>query len=254
MRSRITRPCRRRLALVLGSAITFVACGGAEPGPVEVAEAPVASATPAAGTPTQQTESEEASVVPTDCKEQGKLCLPPAAFGKKLCTGAHPDIALAFFKKGTPFTRMYMSHPVEKPWNSHGAASEEKLAFDEEVIILISHQNKSSIQVSGAGGSYDVLRWDGTCATLATDEVRSILPPKALNATVRWQDLGEDIQAALLKDEALAKLNKLRRDECKGATIGSVTDKCVKAVDKLSAAIVSHVRGGGDIPVPAKLP
>ena len=38
------------------------------------------------------------------------------------------------------------------------------------------------------------------------------------------------------------------------ATLGDVSDKCVKAVDQLSAAIVTYVRGGGAVPPPAPLP
>jgi hypothetical protein len=45
-----------------------------------------------------------------------------------------------------------------------------------------------------------------------------------------------------------------RRSECKGATSGDVSAKCVKADAKLSDAIVAFVRGGGSVPVPTTLP
>jgi hypothetical protein len=47
---------------------------------------------------------------------------------------------------------------------------------------------------------------------------------------------------------------RVRQKECKGATMGTVSDKCVKADDALSDAIVSFARDGGELPMPQKLP
>jgi hypothetical protein len=117
----------------------------------------------------------------------------------------------------------------------------------------LARKNETGIQVSGASGGYDVLRWDGTCATLSAEELTRDVPPKPKNAKVLWKDFAEATQNALLGDAAIAKLNKDRRDECKGASIGEVSKKCVTLVDKLSLAIVEYVRNGGEIPTPAKL-
>ena len=78
-------------------------------------------------------------------------------------------------------------------------------------------------------------------------------PTKAKAAKILWQSLSDATQAALLADAGIAKLNKERRDECKGATSGDVSKKCVKLVDGLGAAITDYVRNGGEIPAPAKL-
>ena len=191
--------------------------------------------------------------VPSACTPRGDVCTPPPAFVKRLCAGFHPDVALAFFRKGTPFSRGYLAKNVQA-WNaSGGASSADKLVFDEEVVVLLSRQNDTGIQVSGASGSYDVLRWDGTCATLSSEELTLTPPPNAKHAKVLWKDLPDATQSALLADEAVAKLNKERRNECKGASMGDVSAKCVKLVDKQSDAIVAFVRKGGEVPLPARI-
>ncbi len=248
----------RRFALLV--ALCATACGSSTP----ASETATAGDTPPGDTSPEATASSakaspdaapavDASAIPTDCKQNGDLCLPPAAFTKKLCGGMNPDVALAFFRKGTPFSRGYLKMTVDA-WNaSGGASSADKLVFDEEVIILLARKNETGIQVSGASGGYDVLRWDGTCATLSAEELTFSVPPKPKNAKVVWKDFSEATQNALLGDPGIAKLNKDRRDECKGASIGEVSKKCVTLVDKLSGAIVEHVRGGGEIPAPARL-
>ncbi len=250
----------RSTAAALLVALCATSCGGSPAAEPQTAEggaekpsqaSPDATSAPAKGSPDPA--ADDGTTVPADCKQNGELCLPSAAFTKRLCSGMNPDIALAFFRKGTPFTRAYMKMNVDA-WNaSGGASSADKLVFDEEVIILLSRKNETGIQVSGASGGYDVLRWDGTCATLSAEEVTLSAPPKAKNAKVVWKDFSEATQNALLGDPTIAKLNKERRDECKGASIGEVSKKCVTLVDKLSEAIVGYVRNGGEVPPPAKL-
>ncbi len=248
-----------RRVLVLSVASFTAGCGGAEPAPTtsdSVADgdgAASSTTTPASASPPKSAEPIDAGAVPTECTSDGKLCLPPAAFVKKLCSSVHQDVALAFFKKGAPFTRGYLAGNTEA-WNaSGGPSSAEKLVFDEEVVVLLARENKTGIQVSGASGGYDVLRWDGTCATLSGEELSFRVPPKPIAPKLLWKDIPEGVQNKLLEDATIAKLNKERRDECKGATIGDVSVKCVKAVDKLSVAIVAYVREGKDFPVPSKL-
>jgi hypothetical protein len=259
---------RKVLVLVAGavSSAALVACGGASDKSSETpdGEADAAAAASArsaelatAASPSKQSEPAEASVVPTDCKSDGKLCLPPPAFVKKLCDGAHPEVAFAFLRKGTPFTRAYLAGNTEA-WNASGGASSSntRLTFDEEVIVLVARKTESGsgIQVSGSSGGYDVLRWDGTCASLASEELTFKVPPKPLSCQILWKDLPTDVQDKLLEDPTIAKLNKERRDECKGISVGVVSSKCAKIVDKLSVVITDYVRGGGATPIPTKLP
>ena len=193
--------------------------------------------------------------IPDKCETKKNICSPSPRFVKRLCGGYNPDVALMFFRKGTPFTRGYLKGDTNA-WNaSGGSSSADKLVFDEEVIVLLAREsNAGGIEVSGATGGFDVLRWDGSCATLSGEEMTFTTPPKAKNAKITFKDLGDLSQQALLKDDKIAKINADRRKECKGVSMGEVSAKCVKLVDQLSDAVADYVRNGGDIPPPSKLP
>src|SRR5262245_55361711 len=52
--------------------------------------------------------------VPTACgSHEGPLCLPATAFVQRLCGSPNPDVALALFAKGTPWTRGYLRRTTE---------------------------------------------------------------------------------------------------------------------------------------------
>ncbi len=248
------------LTLALAAVVSLAACGGSEANPNTPAgdssaapaegagtSAPAASATAAA-------EAAGPDVV-TTCDKKGDLCLPPPRFVKKMCGNVNPDLALVYFKKGSPFSRAYLTGNTDA-WNaSGGASSQDKLVFDEEVIVLTVRDSSASggIQVSGAGTGYDVLRWDGSCASLSGGELTFKTPPKAKAAKLEWKAYSDDAQNALLKDATIAKINKTRRDECKGVTMGDVSKPCQTAVEKLSDAIIVFIREGGEVPTPKAL-
>ena len=196
--------------------------------------------------------------LPGECHEKGgKLCLPPPAFVKKLCSGYFPDVALAMLAKGTPWSRGYLRVKAAEAWNaSGGVSSQDKIVFEEEFVLLTRREaSTGGMTVSGAGGGYDVLRWDGSCASLQDDEVTLSPSPSPRAAKIpTWKNLDDKVQAALLANEKINKVYTDRRKECKGATMGDVSDKCVKLDDKLSAIIVDYVRKVGGVPPPAKLP
>ncbi len=141
-------------------------------------------------------------------------------------------------------------------WNAAGGASEPvQLEFDEEVIVLLERTpSASGIQVSGAGGGYEALRWDGGCVTLAKEELTLKRPPRPLAAKIEWRFLDQSTRDALSLDEKVKKVYQERRSECKGATSGTVSLKCVKADTKLSQVIVEYVRNGGELGQVQKLP
>jgi hypothetical protein len=141
-------------------------------------------------------------------------------------------------------------------WNASGGASVAGwLEFDEEVIIL-KHRPvpKGGMQVSGAGGGYEALRLNGACVTLSGEEVTLRKPPKAKYPKLEWKWLEVATRDALTNDAEISETDKTRRKECKGATMGEVSDKCVKADQKLSDLVASYVSGGGELPKPDKLP
>jgi hypothetical protein len=241
-----------RLALALPGALALLpACGGSPP--PAPAEPPAPSAAPSAEASARPEGEEKPSQgLPTACADPGaKECLPPPAFVKRLCSDFYPNVALALFAKGTPWTRAYLSRNVEA-WNaSGGASSSDKLEFDEEVLVLLHRvPDTGGMTVSGSSGGYDVLRWDGTCASLMGEEITLKLPPRAKHAKIPWKSLDDKVREALQADEKVGKVVTERRKECKGATIGEVSLKCVKADTALSAVIVDFVREGGTLPPP----
>lgn len=248
--------------LALTLALTLGACGGAAPAPE--ASAPSAASAPP-GTPRdaeaeakKKAEDEAARQIPTKCAEgvgDGKHCLPPPAFAARLCQGSHPDVALALFARGTPFTRAYLAADVEAWYASGGPSSSGKLVFEEEVLLLVHRAAAAGgMTVSGAGGGYDVLRWDGTCASLSEGELRFRVPSRPKSAPIPWKSLDLKIRDALEADEKVGKAVAGRRSECKGAAMGSVTAKCEKADKLMGQAIVDYVRSGGALPAPGALP
>src|SRR5690606_5324193 len=143
----------------------------------------------------------------------------------------------------TLFRSGYATRKV-KAWNASGGATsgDEWVAFDEEVILLYARNaNLGGMQVSGASGGYDALRWDGSCVTFSGEEVTTRRPPQAKNGRVEWRYLEGPIQEALREDDAVNEAYRLRRQECKGAFSGDVSKKCVQADEALVAAIIKAV-------------
>lgn len=193
--------------------------------------------------------------VPTTCSKSDGACTPERKWVERLCRATYPSVALALFSKGSPWTRGYLTRKTET-WNAAGGASEPVLVdFDEEVIVLLERAaNSSGIQVSGASGGYEALRWDGGCITLSKEELTLKRPPQPLAAKVEWRFLDQSTRDALSSDEKIKKAYQDRKKECKGATSGTVSLKCVKADTKLSQVIVDYVRTGGELGKPEKLP
>jgi hypothetical protein len=247
--------------LLVALLLTPLACGGSKP----PADAPEGAASPepaAAGEEkTAETEAEEprataSSGIPKECARKGDTCFPPKKFVEKLCAASFPGMALYLFANGSPWSRGYLRGKT-KAWNASGGASDNEsyLEFDEEVLVLAERKaDLGGMQVSGAGASYDALRWDGSCVTLSAQEMTLDKPPSPKNAKLDWRYVDDNVQEALRADPDVNEAFQSRRKECKGATSGEVSLKCVKADDKLSATIVKAIRGGLKLPEPNKVP
>jgi hypothetical protein len=233
----------------------LIACGGA---------APAAKNSNTAAPPAQNNASESSSAdqvpaakavqgVPTDCARQspGGYCLPEESFVRTLCNDIHADVALVMFGPNTPWSRVFLTRNTDA-WNASGGASvNDKLAFDEEVLVLRERKaQEGGMQVSGAMGSYDVLRWNGSCASLMAEEITQQKPPKALHSRVEWKWLSEPMQEALRKNSQIVEAYQARRKECKGVNFGEVSKKCEQLDTKLVNLIVQHVRDGGELATP----
>lgn len=235
----------------------IAACGGASVAPpVEPAPVPAAGAeTEPARAPEPKAEAAPALAVPTGCVKSGRFCLPDQKFSKRMCNDSYPSLALYLFGNGFGFTRGYLTRKTQA-WNAAGGASDNTfLEFDEEVLLLVERGGDAGgMQVSGAGGGYEALRWNGSCVTLAKEEVTLDKPPSPKAAKVEWRFLDDNVQAALREDGTINAAVQKRRAECKGAVSGDVSLTCVKADDRLTDVMVEYLRKGGKLPVPTKLP
>jgi hypothetical protein len=173
------------------------------------------------------------------------VCTPPGEFVERLCGKPHQDAALELFGKQTPFTRLYLRGKVDE------------LEAGEEVLAVRFHAAQKNGMVVGSGnGTYDVLRWDGTCSIGVEAEVftRS-RPGRPKTAAVKWHRLGAGIQDALVaSSDAVKRAHAKRGKECQGAMSGDVSAACLKSDQALVEAVVDYVRDGGALPPPDLLP
>jgi hypothetical protein len=251
---------------VCGAAVAatlLLSCGGSK---TQAANAESAASPASGSSGAEESESEQGgegaesdedgpSAIPTECGSKGDVCTPTRAYVEKLCQDVYPGVALVLFRDGSPWTRGYMTRKTEA-WNATGGASVSGwLEFDEEVLILEHRKVKAGgMQVSGAGGGYQALRWNGACVTLQGEEVTLNRPPQPKHAPIEWKWLEGPIRDAMKEDDAINETDRERRKECKGVTMGDVSDKCIKATDRLMDLVVKYVNDGGKLPVPEKRP
>src|SRR5579883_98279 len=227
-----------RASAALVALVVLVACGGAQPPPRSTPPsgappAPAAEAPPPPPEDARPSPEATASLPDACAGKSSDLCVPPAPFVERLCGKPRQEVALALFAKSSPFTRLYLRGKVDE------------LAFDEEVLALRFHeQNKGGMIVGSGNGTYDVLRWDGTCAMGVEAEVFTrARPPKPRTAHVQWHRLGERMQDALIAaSDAVKRAHARRGKECKGAMSGDVSAACEKADAGLVDAVVEYVR------------
>jgi hypothetical protein len=249
-------------ATLVSIGLILVACGGSTPAAESPAEEkeeksdPVGSQDEASETGAEEAE-EEVVGVPTKCVKDTPVCEPGKKFVKKLCNDSFPSLALNMFSGGTPWTRAYLAVRDVEPVNAFGGLSGgEHLTLDEEVIVLFQtmSDDPNAIQVSGSG-SYQVLRWNGTCATLQEGELRMQRPGRPKAAKVTWRFLENGTREALRQNETITETYRARKKACRGATMGQVSAKCEKLDKKLHQIVVDTVREGSiELPTPEKLP
>jgi hypothetical protein len=201
-------------------------------------------------------QAEESRALPNQCHNVGDLCLPPRDFVRRLCQGAFTGAAFHLLEKSSPYTRGYVRSRKVKAVNTLGGpSSETELTFGEEVLILTrtGEAKPGQMEISGMGG-YDVLRWDGTCATLSDGELsqRPPIPPR--HAPLDWRYIDTNIQEALLLDESIRDARQAQRKHCHGVSLGTRSAQCVQADDRLNDRIVLVVRSGLALPPPDALP
>ncbi len=196
--------------------------------------------------------------LPSDCAtREGDLCLPPKKFALALCDGDYRSVALWMFSAGSPWTRGYLLGKIKAVYASaSGGSTGEMMPRDEEVIVVRHHgaSNPGGIVVSGASGAYDVVRWDGSCATIDQGSLSFDPPARPLNARLIWSRIEMDVREVLKEDETVYDAYILLKKTCKGVTMGEVSKACEKADGSLSKILAAHVRTKGGVPAPKKIP
>src|SRR5580658_4879090 len=187
----------------LGSLVVcLAACAGAAPSTEGPAAAPSPSETSAPGSGGAVATVKGTSTptddpgLPSECADPtGPVCTPPADFADRLCDKAFQDVALSLLARGTPFTRGYLRGKLDE------------LTFDEEVLIVHFHApQKGGIVVGSNLGTYDVLRWDGSCSRgVEAEMITKAKPASPRVARIRWNRMGARTQDALVAASDIVK-------------------------------------------------
>ena len=128
-----------------------------------------------------------------------------------------------------------------------------KMRRGEEVIALLRRNPRSGVQVSDIAG-WDVLRWNGACATIHDGDFSTDRPSDVKHARVDWRSLGVEQRQALEADPGFQEIYEARRKSCKGISVGRVTAECEENDKLMADEIVRHVRDGIELPKPKKIP
>ena len=200
--------------------------------------------------------SAQAKALPGECKVEGDYCYPPANFVERLCQRSLPEVAVYMMQNNQPWSRRYVrvqEAQAVNPFNGH--VGEEKMLFGEEVIVLRYRRQEArgGMQVSGTE-RYEVLRWDGSCATLAEGElVQKVPKPQWRFVAPVWKRLGDSYRGILREHSAITEAESKKAEDCKGVGLGR-PPKCYRAIEGLNRAVADAVRDGVDLPLPDELP
>jgi len=245
-----------RPTLFFGACV--VACGASTPLPKQplVAAPAIASPAPVATRGESQPAAGAAAPapgvtrdVPTACSGVDG-CFPDAAFAERVCRGKFPDLPLTMFKKGAPWQHLYVKAVSVEPVNVYGGErSELEMQFGEEVVVLRKRGpgKSSGVQISGPT-DLDVLRWDGTCATVREEMFVSYVPGEMMSPRVVWKYLDDSIKDGLLTNGVVEHAQANERKHCRDSSARNPSPPCDKAMKKLTDAIVLAVHLGLPLP------
>ncbi len=261
---------QRLWAVGWGACVWLLGCAGAA---AEAPSQPVAPAPPrqaklldsaaqltAAQTqPAPETVAEPAEVttreLPTSCADKS-ACFPPAAFVDAVCKKKFPDLPLHLFAARAPWQHQYVKAEHVEPVNPYGGEqSEAWMQFGEEVVVLRRRGGSGGkgVQVSGPS-DVDVLRWDGTCATIRQEMLVSYVPAPMQSPRVIWKYLDSDLQQALLTNAVVARARDAEKKACKASSHSHPTEACAKAMQKLTDAIALAVHQNIELPSTGNTP
>jgi hypothetical protein len=155
------------------------------------------------------------------------------------------------FHPASPWKRGYLKGET-KAWSAvPGAQQEERLKFNEEVLVLQSNNGEGG-SLAGQGDSFYALRWNGSCVKLTEEEINVQAPWRKLASPVQWNWLDDNIQGALLGDTKVTAALQAWRKQCRNGKAGE--GRCPQLEAQLTDAVVGHVRKGALLPEPEHRP
>ncbi|HVY26681.1 MAG TPA: hypothetical protein VHB79_09010 [Polyangiaceae bacterium] len=193
--------------------------------------------------------------MPSSCADTAN-CVPPPAFVDTVCKHKFTDLPLYLFAGKLPWRHLYVKAEYVEPVNPHGGEqSEAWMKFGEEVVLLRKRDavGGKGVQISGPS-DVDVLRWDGTCATIREEMLVSYVPAPMQSPRIIWKYLDAGSQEALLKNSVVAHSREDEKKSCRDSSPTHPTPVCEKAMQKLTDAIVLAVHQNVELPGTGSLP
>jgi hypothetical protein len=173
-----------------------------------------------------------------------------------LCEDKYPDVAQVMFRRRAPWRHAFVKVGDVVATNAYGGPTgSPRLVFSEEVVLLRRrpYVPRGGIQERGPD-NYDVLRLDGTCATLADDEFRPRWAGPSTYAPITWNLLDAGMQRALSESDRVDRARRSQARRCRGSYLGGGSPDCQQATQKLASAIVTELDRGLGLPVPERIP
>ena len=183
-------------------------------------------------------------------------CYPPADFVELTCRGKFPALPLALFAKSAPWQHRFVQAISVDAENTYGGPrSSTNLSFGEEVVVLRRRgpSGARGVQISGPT-DLDVLRWDGTCATVREELFVSYNQGQMTSPHIVWKYLDDAIQEALKRNPTIERAQVAERKSCRDSSPNKPTPPCDRAMRKLTDAIIVALRAGLDLPAPQSGP
>jgi hypothetical protein len=251
-----------RAFLAAGVAILAVACGAGQGDRPRVADDSERWESPRPVHRTKRRakvareEPRAQSELPRSCSSAGRHCVPPEDFVAALCQKKYPGVAIAMFEKSAPWQHVFVKVADVAPVNVLGGPTgETRLEFLEEVVVLRRRVIQYGEMEVSVPDSFDVLRLDGTCASLAEDEFMSHRPAvRPKYAPVVWQQIDGATREVLEQNERVEQAREGQYHACRGSFLGGGGVECREATQKLARAIMTVLGQGITLPAPNELP
>jgi hypothetical protein len=175
---------------------------------------------------------------------------------RALCKNKYPSVALTLFEKHAPWRHAYVKVKDVAPVNAYGGPSAHNyLEFLEEVVMLREREIQQHQVVQDLPTTFDVFRLDGTCATLAEDELMTKRPVvRPHYAPIIWHQLEVRIRQALSQNQKVAQAAEGQASACRGSFFAGGGEPCRESTQELARTIIMAIDEGLQLPTLVALP